>query len=120
MVTHPSPSTATADSENAADVVARKAALEARKAASAGAAEVPDLWDNEILRQLHEVARDADPTLPKFSRAELTLEKATGQIVVRIVKFESEEVVRAYSPQESLRLLTQVRERLGPLLSAQV
>jgi uncharacterized FlaG/YvyC family protein len=120
MVTHPLPTATTAENEISVKDVARPLASEASTAASAADAEVPNLWDNAVLRELREAAREKDPTLPAFARAELTLDMATGRIVVRIVEFDSEKIVREYSPEQSLQLLARVRERLGPLLSAQV
>lgn len=120
MVTHPLPKTATTEAEPSAKDVARLPQAEAPKAASADNDKAPNLWDNEVLRELREVAREADPTLPAFARAELRLDLETGRVVVRIVKFDSDEVVRDYSPAQSVQLLERVRERLGPLLSAQV
>jgi uncharacterized FlaG/YvyC family protein len=116
MVTHPLPAAKTAEPETSATDAARQPTAEASRAADA---EVPNLWDNKVLQELREAARERDPTLPAFARAELRLDLETGRVVVRIVKFD-EQVIREYPPEQSLQLLEQVRKRLGPLLSAQV
>lgn len=119
MVTHPLPTTATAEAGASAKDVARPPTSESPRDASGADQQAPNLWDNEILRELREIARESDPTLPAFARAELRLDLETGRIVVRIVKFD-EQVIREYPPEQSMQMLERVRERLGPLLSQQV
>ena len=116
MVTHPLP-TKTSDGEDTAPAPARQQpGLASGEAVPAG--EMPNLWDNEVLRRLRDVAREADSTLPANVRAELALDEATRHIVVRIIEVESNQVVHAYPAEEALRLLARVREELGKLLSA--
>ena len=118
MVTHPLPKITTAEGDAPANLPARPAPEASRPAAPA--AEFPNLWDNEVLRQLRQAVREADPTLPPLVRAELALDKATSRIVVRVYEVGSDQVVRQYPAEETLRLLARVREQLGPLLSTNV
>jgi uncharacterized FlaG/YvyC family protein len=119
MVTHPLPTNTAAEADVSAKAPARAPVADAAETVKA-ARPMPNLWDNEVLRKLREVVREADPTLPPLVRAELSLDKATSRIVVRVVEIGSDEVVRQYPAEETLRLLARVREQLGPLLSATV
>lgn len=121
MVTHPLPQNAGADSDGAAPAAAALPPAEPQpRRAVAAPAPIPDVWDNLVLRQLREVVREADPSLPALVRAELTLDEATSRVVVQVVKIGSNEVVRQYPTEETLKLLARVREQLGPLLSASI
>jgi hypothetical protein len=121
MVTHPLTKSPGADADGAANTAARPAIPQARPAAADPAPwQMPNVWDNEVLRQLRQAVREADPTVPDLVRAELTLDKATSRIVVRVVEIGSEQVVRQYPSEETLRLLARVREQLGSLLSTTV